>query len=148
MKKSKAGSSREVETIRLRGSSPLTRIKDKLFLWRYVYYYDWLFKWWDFKKRIKAKIFCKRGYHKIYRSYISCGGKSPSKKSWKRRSDYIACRNCNYLYFSTLKDARNHKWIINAKNKTDKNIMKKILRYIDEKSNEVMTNGEKEEEFV
>ena len=121
-------------------SSLASRIRNRLVMkdWYWKYWilpkFALQFKYWDLKKRIKSKIFCKIGYHNIYRSMIGTGGSSPGKRSWSRKSHYIACHNCNYLYFSNLKDAKNYKWITRKATKREKDMFKKVKRWADEQN--------------
>lgn len=54
----------------------------------------------DFLNKIKYKIYCKRGYHKITDNYIS----TENSKGEKKEVHYIECKICKTKYFVSVED--------------------------------------------
>ncbi len=93
---------------------------------RFKIYLSWLelgCKIHDIKKKILAKTLCKLGYHKVGRR--SSGVKNNKRE---RKTSYLYCANCNYLFFSTDKDMKTYDWLQKYKNKDVEKMMKLMCR--------------------
>lgn len=81
----------------------------------------WLLFFWDMEKEILYRVLCKNKFHKLVRKGLSVSYGEKIEDNF--HIEYLQCINCEYMFFTNLKDKQTYEKFYSNKRKNHKNFI-------------------------